>query len=311
MGWKPGVRWDKANKYHYTRYQGKKHYLGTDYADAHRRFADIVGAAAPREAPESLAEAVLMYQAENPVPFNEERLKAWVRHTPRLLLSDINDAALAEYAAHMKAEGLSPWTMHHNIRLARSLCQWCVKHGWMAKVPERPKLPKPDKGHRDVPTPKLKEVIEGLQQMRDQNALPLVRFSLAVGCRPGEARLLRWGQVNLNDDVCEIKEHKTRHRTGRTRTIYLTPEAVEILKNQPRKSEYVFLSRLKRPYTASGIRSVLHRLGISGPQCLRHTFAQNALAQASMEDVAKLLGHSDLRTVQVYAQIRDRRALDV
>ena len=111
--------------------------------------------------------------------------------------------------------------------------------------------------------------------------------------------------------MCVLTSHKTG-RTGRPRTIYLTPAAAGILKDPPRRYDHVFVSRLGKPYTPSGLRSILRRRGIASVYSLRHTAAQSMLdAQVSLEDVAKLLGHSDLATVGAYAQVRDDRAREV
>ena len=62
----------------------------------------------------------------------------------------------------------------------------------------------------------------------------------------------------------------------------------------------------------SGLRSILRKRGITSVYSLRHTAAQSMLdAKVPIEDVARLLGHSDLRTVGVYAQIRNDRAREV
>lgn len=43
----------------------------------------------------------------------------------------------------------------------------------------------------------------------------------------------------------------------------------------------------------------------------RHTFACLAVAnKVSMESIAKMLGHSDIRTTKIYAKILDRTVSD-
>ncbi len=70
----------------------------------------------------------------------------------------------------------------------------------------------------------------------------------------------------------------------------------------------MFLSSKGKPYTLSGLRSILRQKGIKTTYSLRHTRAQTMLDSGyDVADVAAWLGHADLRTVQVYAQVRSRR----
>ena len=75
------------------------------------------------------------------------------------------------------------------------------------------------------------------------------------------------------------------------------------------ENDLVFPSRLGVPYTASGLRAILRRAapGVT-PYQLRHTFAQHAIdSGVATDDLAGLLGHSDVRTTRHYAKIRADR----
>jgi len=97
--------------------------------------------------------------------------------------------------------------------------------------------------------------------------------------------------------------------------VYLTPAARALLDDgrAHNPDEPCFPASHGGCYTPAGLRAILRRRGLTGAYQLRHTFAQQALDTPGvrMEDVAKLLGHADLRMVQVYAQVRDRRARQV
>ncbi|MCH8189349.1 MAG: site-specific integrase [Proteobacteria bacterium] len=135
---------------------------------------------------------------------------------------------------------------------------------------------------------------------------------LATGCRPGEARTLRWSEVDLNRKVCVV-EGKTTRRTGTVRTIALTPDAIRVLKDTPRECECVFPSGNLRPYTRDGLKAMMRRGGMNSAYALRHTFAQHMLdSGVAIEDVAEVLGHDDnLRTVLRYVKVRSARLLRV
>ena len=81
--------------------------------------------------------------------------------------------------------------------------------------------------------------------------------------------------------------------------------------------------RKRRCYPACPVQSADEQLplkeiadvcGITKPlttHIARHTFACLAVAnKVSMESIAKMLGHSDIRTTKIYAKILDRTVSD-
>ena len=55
-----------------------------------------------------------------------------------------------------------------------------------------------------------------------QREFKVLIFTLRMtGCRPKEAMCLTWDQVC--DDRWVLAQHKTAHKTGKARVIYLTP----------------------------------------------------------------------------------------
>jgi hypothetical protein len=65
---------------------------------------------------------------------------------------------------------------------------------------------------------------------------------------------------------------------------------------------------MAKPYSAAGIRSILKRHGDVTPYQLRHTFGQLASEQLSEQDVAALMGHTDVETTRRYFEVKSARA---
>ena len=53
----PRPGFDKANRFWYVRYKGRKHYLARDHEAAIKRFAEIIGDAPADEAPKPVRRA--------------------------------------------------------------------------------------------------------------------------------------------------------------------------------------------------------------------------------------------------------------
>lgn len=151
------------------------------------------------------------------------------------------------------------------------------------------------------------KLVAGLAKL--QGCRLIIRFIIATGCRPGEACGLDWEHIDKRHATATLPRHKTHHR-GKVRTIYLTPAALEVLAECRTTAGMVFPNRDGHRYTSKHLWQSLNRVGIPGAYCLRHTAAQSWLdAGTDYGVVAGLLGHSNLQTVQVYAQVRAGRLM--
>lgn len=128
-----------------------------------------------------------------------------------------------------------------------------------------------------------------------------------TGCRLDEVRTLNWSEVDLDNAVLNLANTKTG-----ARKVFLSAEAVELLRTQPKTSFFVFPSPvsdtkpvgdLERPW-----RRIREATGISDVRIhdLRHTFGARAVgAGLTLTQAGKLLGHSNASTTQRYAHFID------
>lgn len=307
MGWQPRPRWDDRRKRYTCTIRGEHKYLGRTYPAAVARLAALLqvapGDLPPERAPVSVAGLIERRRNLGAGRWERSLLMPWDGAQGEMPIADVTTATLAEYGAGLAGRGLAPQTVHHHVNAALKLLAWAVSQGWLDAAPVKPKLPRPQRRPRDQ-----RPDVAGAVADKLEHAGAVVRFIMAVGCRPAEACRLRWEHVDLDRGVAELRQHKTA-RTGAVRQLFLTPDAIAILGTVPRSSAWVFVNSRGDPYTPAGLRSMLYKAGLrGGAYSLRHTAAQGWLdAGVSMEDVAGLLGHKDLRTVVVYAQVRADR----
>lgn len=148
-------------------------------------------------------------------------------------------------------------------------------------------------------------------------------FALRMtGCRPKEARTLKWNQVL--SDRWVLPQHKTVGKTHKPRIVYLTrpmQRLMMVLRTEAERGGstdgYVFFNDRKLPWTVNAIRLRLNRLkkklNLSVDLCCyhaRHAFGTAAVLNGvDVLTVAQLMGHSSLNMVsRVYVHLAGEHA---
>ena len=139
----------------------------------------------------------------------------------------------------------------------------------------------------------------------------LVEFLYATGCRVSEVVKLNRDDINFY-----TKEVIVLGKGNKQRTVYLTDIAsmrlIDYLNSRTDTNDCLFASE-KSPYerlSKNGIEAVIKALGNKSgvdnahPHRYRRTLATNLLDKGMpIQDVACILGHSELSTTQVYCYI--------
>ena len=325
MPWEPSVRKvqrEGRKPFYILKAGGRVHHLGIDRSVAYDRASKILasGGTQPKAVETVQGMLVAYMQATGRKPQGAVRFGEWAGTAKTI--TDLQPTDLQHFAGWLKTQctrsskkPLARWTIRHYVADARQAWDWgCEQQGWdLCKPVDKVKTDKPVNIPRDMP---LSEVNSSIKKLNPR-AAAIAKFIASEGCRPSEARKLKWPQVNFEHSCITLGENKA-DRHGKSRTIYLIPDIEKLLHEQPRINDYVFNSRFKRPYTKAGLRSVLSRAGIRSTYSLRHTFAQWFLdhggADGGPGDKAELqewLGHSDGRMTDVYAQVRSGRLRQV
>jgi len=135
----------------------------------------------------------------------------------------------------------------------------------------------------------------------------IVLVALRTGMRQSEIMALRWRDVDATTNQFVIRKSKS----GKPRFIPLHPDLQEMLQNLPRTSEFIFPSSNGGPGIWDGAlrfawEVALDSAGIKDLRFhdLRHTAASHlVLKGASLQVVAEILGHADMRMTQRYAHL--------
>ena len=296
----------------YCNLGGRKRWLGRDKTTAQRRFSELL--AEHRRPvidgpPVVVAELFNRWVAdEQPTAWTREQTLPFADWAGSRPLATIDTSAMRAYADDLRRSRpdgtrYSDRTVYLRVYLAMRLMRYAHAQGWIAVMPARPTVAKARPKMKDIAPDRVEKMIAALPT----RAKRLCYFILATGCRPGEARLLEWTEVFIDEHVCILDKHKNSKR-GKPRTIYLTPEAEDLLRTIPQAGRHVFASRTGRPYTKDGIGAICRKRGFN-IYALRHTFAQHALEHSDAGRVRVLLGHASMEMVDWYCRVKDQDAL--
>jgi len=205
-------------------------------------------------------------------------------------------------------DSLKPQTIKHIIQLLNRIFNLAIK--WelymglnpISKV-ERPKVD--NEIIQYLTKSEVKKLIKVCLSYPDRDAGDIVLFALFTGLRRSDIFGLTWDNIDFDNSTLLIKERKT----GRPKTFPLNQLALKVLKNRSRliDNPYIFpglnggpRKRFERPW-----KKIKELAGIDPSfrfHSLRHAFASLLVSHGvGIYEIAKLLGHSDLRMSQRYS----------
>jgi integrase len=145
-------------------------------------------------------------------------------------------------------------------------------------------------------------------------AANLIRFIMLTGCRPGEAKLAKWSEVDEQPGFWIKPSSHTKQK--KTHKLALSPPAIELLErmraDRVEGEEWLFPGQVPGQHLVQiqpCWEFVRKRAGLNSVDRaydLRHSFASfGAAGGLSLEIIGKLLGHTQARTTQRYAHLAD------
>lgn len=201
-----------------------------------------------------------------------------------------------------------PATIKHQLVLLRRLFNVAIKWGMFSgqNPMVQVSMPKIDNQVTEFMTDEqMENLLNTLETWPCRESAAFVRFAMLSGLRRGELFKLRWQDVDLDRGFITLREPKG----GKTTTLPVSEQALDVLKSLPLQGIYVFPGKegnqrtdFKGPWErirkAAGLPEDFRFHG------LRHNFASHLVSNGvDLAVVQSLLTHKDAGTTQRYAHL--------
>jgi integrase len=247
------------------------------------------------------------------------QLRWWQDNIGAYSLANITPALIAQYRDKLAKSPskrnslLSPATVNRYLAVLSHLFTIAIKEwGWVEDNPLR-KVTKPKESRGRIRFLSDEERTRLLAECKKSDSKFLyiaVVLALSTGGRRMEILGLRWKDVDLNRRIIDLHETKN----GERRILQLAGPALELMiqhfESRQNNCDYVFPSHnLKNPIDLrTPFETALKRAGITDFRWhdLRHSCASYlAMNNASLAEIAEILGHKTLQMVKRYAHLSD------
>ncbi|MFY9255998.1 MAG: hypothetical protein WAO83_21265 [Fuerstiella sp.] len=271
MARKPVYGLHKATNQARTTFNGKRLYLGQyDSPESRRKFDEVLArwdaAKASGKTPKltniTVGRLAILFlefarteYSKNGKPAAEfNNFRQALRSLTQLYVGcrvvDFGPKKLKLLLSAMVEQGLAQSTINNRLRRIKQAFNWGVSEELfsvdIAQALQSVRGLRRGKTKAKPPSPKPPVSIEHVDAIKSHVTRPvwgLIQFALLTGCRPSEACVVRWSEIDKSGAVWVYQpgEHKTEHH-NKSRMIAIGPKAQQLLDSfrELSRSDYVF-----------------------------------------------------------------------
>lgn len=242
-------------------------------------------------------------------------------------ISNVREQDLKDYIGHMNDNDFKPATISRNIASIKALFHFVSsERSDFSDISDKLKAPKIEKKAPDVmSTLEVNKLLEqpvgdGPKEVRDKAMLELL---YATGIRVSELISLELSDINLQMNCISCRDAKKERivpfgQTAHDAVVrYLENGREALVEGADCSSLFVNCSgsSMSRQGFWKLIKYYTKKAGIETditPHTLRHSFAAHLVENgADLKSVQEMLGHSDISTTQIYANMNHNHLRDV
>ncbi|MGJ1434048.1 site-specific integrase [Sphingobacterium spiritivorum] len=291
-------------------------FLNEEYPLSLIQFKDRLLALNHYSVEQSFTDYILGYLEENKTKFKIEtwfgyksQISKMLKFKKEILFSNINERFINDYRQYMlNTLSNNENTASKSLRVLRTFVNISMRFGYIKTNPFQYTSIKKVDGKRDfLSIEELNKLTDyyskdNFNQSIEKDILGYFLFACYTGLRYSDLKTFS------ADSIIDNSIHLRMHKTGYLVNIPLSKKAKKFIPATPFNSKCVF-----RIYCNKVTNRVLKKIGIELElnkkltcHVARHTFATVSISLGiPIEVVSKLLGHTSIRTTQVYAKIVD------
>lgn len=240
---------------------------------------------------------------------NRLQLIKLLKFTGEISVLNIDFLTAAKYWNTIQNKDISNTTKNHYLAILNTFFKWCIESKFISENPFKDvKKLKAEKFKRTFLSPE--EIKQFSKTTKYINLKRAFLFSCFTGLRYSDIKNLKWSDIN--DNYIYIRIQKTKDLL----TIPLNRNANNILNELDNSTEFVFpnIPKIRRTLKYQ-LDAILKDIGIEKHitfHSARHTFATLTLSLTNdIYTTSKLLGHKDISTTQIYANLIDANKRNV
>lgn len=234
-------------------------------------------------------------------------------------VSDVTKETVNEYVDYCKTGNRSNATITRVIASVRSYYNYLISIGVVESNPTLGiKTTKPEKKLPEILTQKETDLLLSQPDMNDPKGCrdkAMFELLYATGIRVSELIGLNLDDINLEVGIIRCSNQKNERiiplYDSAVKTVELYVKKVRVFSVFDDSENALFVNMNGQRLTRQGfwkiIKQYTKQAGIKKditPHTLRHSFATHLLENgAQLKDIQQMLGHSDISSTQVYAQI--------
>ena len=237
-----------------------------------------------------------------------------------LAFCQLNEQFIREFQEFIVIEkGLGVQTVRHYLAILKKICRMAFKEGHSDKFYfEHYPLPK----QKETPPKALsKEDFEKIRDIDLQGCRPvhsIVRDMFLFACYTGTSYVdvVAITPDNLSrDDYGALWLKYRRGKNGQLSRVKLLPEAIALIEKYKDATRATLFPVIQYQALKWCLTSIKMKAGIKGRLSYhmgRHSFSTLMTLEngVPIETVSKMLGHSDIRTTQVYARVTPKKLFE-
>jgi len=231
-------------------------------------------------------------------------------------IRDLRDGDIEDFLAWLPSN-LSTKTIYNIMGGLRKLLRDAYRRKDILVLPNFPKIEIAEQPTNWITEEEQEKILAHVKE-------PVYRafylFLIKQGCRPNEARALKWNDVNLKKNAVVIRaafdmnEYRPFTKEKDVRVLPLHPRVKEALSRLPRSlTGFVFVNRQGRPLSACRVYDHWRRaaeaagIKITCYEGTRHSLASQAVNRGiPMRVIRDFLGHKSEKTTCRYAKVMVR-----